>query len=133
MSSFGSKLAYLVHQRSFQVALGLWIAISVAAVVLCHGTIQLPIGPYPHKPVAMVISSRIALFFLVLELGLVGLITRRRAMPDLTARAPERRIALRETIVLWIYGALVLLVGRFVGLHYFGESMCKTNISVMPD
>ncbi len=64
MSSFGSKLAYLVHQRSFQVALGLWIAISVAAVVLCHGTIQLPIGPYPHKPVAMVISSRIAPFFL---------------------------------------------------------------------
>jgi hypothetical protein len=123
VSSFGSKLAYLVRQRSFQVALGLWIAMSVAAVALCHGTIQLPIGPHPDKPVAMVISSWIALFFLVLELGLVGLITRQRAMPDLAARAPERSIALRETIVLWIYGALVLLVGRFVGLHFFGESI----------
>ena len=43
MSSFGSKIGYFVRQRSFQVALALWVVISVAAVALCHGTMPLPI------------------------------------------------------------------------------------------
>jgi hypothetical protein len=123
VTSFDSKLGYLVRQRSFQVALVFWVAISIAAVALCNGTMPLPIGPHPDKPAAMVISSSIALLFLVLEVGLVGLITRQRAMPDLGARAPERSAALRETVSLWLYGASVLLVGRFVGLHYFGEGI----------
>jgi len=123
LSSFGSRLGYLVRQRSFQVALALWVSISAAAVALCHGTMPLPIGPHPGAPVAMVISSSIALIFLVLEAGLVALITRRRPMPDLAARAPERGVALRETVGLVIYGAIVLAVGRVVGLHYFGAGI----------
>jgi hypothetical protein len=123
MSSFSSNLGYLVRQRSFQVSLIFWVAISVAAVALCHGTMPLLIGPHPGKPVAMVISSSIALVFLVLEAGLVALITRRRPMPDLAVRAPERSIALRESVWLWIYGAIVLVAGRFLGLRYFGEGI----------
>jgi hypothetical protein len=97
--------------------------ISVAALPLCHGTMPLPIGPHPGEPAAMVISSSIALLTMVLEIGLVALITRRRALPDLAARAPERSVALRETIALWLYGALVLLAGRFIGLYFFGEAI----------
>jgi hypothetical protein len=117
VSSFGSKLAYLIRQRSFQVALGLWIAISLAAVALSHGTIQLPIGPHPDKPVAMVISSWIALFFLVLELGLVGLITRQRAVPDLAARARAQYRVARDN--------------RFVDIRRFGASgraLCRPTL-----
>jgi hypothetical protein len=124
MSTLGSKLGYAVRQRSFQIALAVWIAISIAAVVLCQGTMPLPIGPHLGPPVAMVISSWIALIFLALEVWLVAFIARRRAMPDLAARAPaDRSIALRETLGLWFYGAIVLLVGRFVGLHYFGAGI----------
>jgi hypothetical protein len=123
MSSFGSRLGFLIRQRSFQVALALWVLISVAALPLCHGTMPLPIGPHPGAPAAMVISSSIALIFMVLEIGLVALITLRRELPDLAARAPERSVALRETIVLWLYGTLVLLAGRFVGLHFFGAGI----------
>jgi hypothetical protein len=124
MSEFASKLGYVVRQRSFLVALFLWVAISVAAILLCDGTVPLPIGPQPAKPVPMVISGWIALAFLVLEAGLIALITRRRAVPDLAARAPsERSVALRETLGLWIYGAIVLVAGRFVGLHYFGAGI----------
>jgi hypothetical protein len=123
MNSLGSRLGFLIRQRSFQVALALWVLISVAAVLLCHGTMPLPIGPHPGQPAAMAISSSIALIFMVLEIGLVALITRRRALPDLAARAPERSVALRETIALWLYGALVLLAGRFIGLHFFGEGI----------
>jgi hypothetical protein len=123
MSSSGTGLGFLIRQRSFQVALALWVLISVAAVALCHGTMPLPIGPHPGKPAAMVISSSIAVIFMVLEIGLVALIARRRALPDLAERAPERSVALRETIALWLYGAVVLLAGRFIGLHFFGESI----------
>ncbi|MGA8407619.1 MAG: hypothetical protein WB680_10620 [Candidatus Acidiferrales bacterium] len=112
-----------MRQRSFQIALALWVLISVAAVQLCHGTMPLPIGPHPGKPAAMVIFSSIALVFLVLEIGLVALITRRRPMPDLAGRAPERGVALREAVLLWIYGAAVLLAGRFIGLHFFGAGI----------
>jgi hypothetical protein len=110
MSSSGTGLGFLIRQRSFQVALAL-------------GTMPLPIGPHPGKPAAMVISSSIAVIFMVLEIGLVALIARRRALPDLAERAPERSVALRETIALLLYGALVLLAGRFIGLHFFGEGI----------
>ena len=53
-----------------------WLAISVAAVMLCRGT--MPIGPHLDKPVAIVIPSSIALVFLVVEIGLVALNTRAR-------------------------------------------------------
>jgi hypothetical protein len=124
MGELASKLGYVVRQRSFLLALFLWVLISVGAVVLCQGTMPLPIGPHPGKPLPMVIFSSIALVFLVLEIWLVAFITRRRPMPDLAARAPaERRVALHETLGLWIYGAIVLVVGRFVGLHYFGAGI----------
>ncbi|MFZ3218226.1 MAG: hypothetical protein WA192_19415 [Candidatus Acidiferrales bacterium] len=123
MAKFGSKLGYLIRQRNLQIALILWVLISLAALALCRGTMPLPIGPHPQKPAVLVISSSIALLFLVLEAGLVALITRRRPLPDLSERAPDRAIALRETAALWIYGAIVLLAGRFIGLHYFGEGI----------
>jgi hypothetical protein len=120
---FGSKVSYLIRQRSFQIALVLWVFISLTAVALCHGTMPLPIGPHPGLPSAMVIFSSIALVFLVLEIGLVALITRRRPIPDLAERAPERGVALRETLLLWIYGVVVLLAARVIGLHFFGEGI----------
>lgn len=124
MSKLASSLRYVIRQRSVWVALALWIAISLGVVTLSGGTMPLPIGPHPDKPLAMVVSSWIALVFLLLEAWLVAFIARRRPMPDLAARAPaERSVALRETLGLWIYGAMVLLVGRFVGLHYFGAGI----------
>jgi hypothetical protein len=123
MSSFGARAGYFVRQRSFQVALILWLGISVAMVALCHGTMPLAMGPHPQTPVAFVIGSQVSLALLILLIGLVGLIARRRPMPDLAARAPERSTALRETIGLWIYCSIVLVAGRFIGLHYFGAGI----------
>src|ERR1700691_6783618 len=123
MAQFGSKLGYLIRQRSLQVALLLWVLICLGTLWLCHGTMPLPIGPHPDRPAAQLISSSIAIVFLVLEAGLVALITRRRPLPDLAERAPERAVALRETVFLWIYAAVVLMAGRFIGIHYFGEAI----------
>jgi hypothetical protein len=83
----------------------------------------LQIGPHPGNPLALVISSSITLLFFILELGLIAFITRKRAIPNLADRAPDRHIALRETIALWLYGAAVLFAGRFLGLYLFGEAI----------
>jgi hypothetical protein len=123
VAQFGSKLGYLIRQRSLQVALLLWALISLGTLWLCQGTMPLQIGPGAVNPRAQVIFSSIALAFLVLEAGLVALITRRRPVPDLAERAPERAVALRETVCLWIYAGMVLLAGRFIGIHYFGEAL----------
>jgi hypothetical protein len=122
-TSSTAKIGYLFRQRSLQVALVIWLVLSLAALALCRGTMPLRIGPHPPRPLELVISSSIALLFLMLEAGLIALITRNRPMPNLAERSPERNKALRETIALWVYGASVLLVGRFIGLHLFGDGI----------
>lgn len=111
-----------MQQRSFQVAFLLWVLISVLAVALCHGRVPLP-GLHAATPAAQVISSSISLVILLILIGIVALLARHRPMPDLVQRAPERAIAVRETVVLWCYGAIVILAARFIGLHFFGEGI----------
>lgn len=95
--------------------------------MLCQGPrgvpLNLPASQLKQTPLAHVIDSWVALVFLVLECGLVLLFTRRRPWPDLAQRAPQRSIALREMAVLWIYGAVVLLAGRWLGFHIFGAGI----------
>jgi hypothetical protein len=85
--------------------------------------LNLPPSQLRKTPAAQVIGSWLALIFLVLECGLVLLLTRRRPWPDFTPRAPQRSIALRETIGLWVYAAIVLLAGRWLGFHTFGAGI----------
>jgi len=92
--------------RSLSVAVVLWVLLSVCGLAL-------------HLS-ANVFSSTRVLGLFVLEIWLVAGLTRRRPWPDLAARAPERAVALRETIAVWIYGAGVLVAGRVIGLHLFG-------------
>jgi hypothetical protein len=70
-----------------------------------------------------VLNNSIGLFMIVLLVGIVSLLARHRAFPDLAERAPERSIALRETIAMWFYGAVVLFAGRIIGQHFFGEGI----------
>jgi hypothetical protein len=123
--TFGSGLRSVARQRSIWIALLLWMGLCVAYVGLCHGKdpLNFTAKVLEQPPAVQVISSSIALVFFVLEIGLVCLLTRRRAWPDLAQRAPERAIALRETVALWIYGAIVMLAGRYLGLHLFGEGI----------
>lgn len=122
--TFGPQLKGVMRQRSLQIALLLWILLSVAAVVLCRGGVPLNRPDVNHIPVTeQVILSDISLFVLLLWMGLVWLLTRRRALPDLAERAPERRVALWETAGLWIYAATVLAAGQWLGLRLFGEGI----------
>lgn len=122
------NLRWLVRQRSLWVALLLWTLLGLAFVMLCHGPrgtvpLNLPPSQLRNSPVAQVIGGWLALIFLVLECDLVLLLTRRRLWPDLSLRAPQRSITLRETISLSIYAAIVLLAGQWLGFHTFGSGI----------
>jgi hypothetical protein len=122
------KLRWLFRQNSLWVALLIWTLLGLAFIGLCHGPRGVvPLNLPPHQlrqtPLAQVIGSWLALIFLVLECGVVFLLTRRRSWPDLAQRAPQRSIALRETIAVWAYAAIVLLAGRWLGFHTFGAGI----------
>ena len=110
----GSTLRHLARQRSLQIALLLWVLLSAAGAALGQG------APWVNSQVEL---GSIALVVLLLEIGVVALLTRRRPILDLGQRAPERAEALREVIGLWLYGAIVLVAGRFIGLHFFGQGI----------
>lgn len=123
-NSPASRVSYLVRQPSLWIALLVWCLLSAAAIVLCRNGVPLDRPELATTPpVTDVLNNSIGLFSIILLIGIVHLLARRRSFPNLAERAPERSIALRETLVMWIYGAIVLLAGRFIGQHSFGEGI----------
>jgi hypothetical protein len=116
------KIQRLLRQRSFQIALLLWVLISAVAVALCRGQVPLA-GLHAGTPVAQVIASSVSLVILLVLIGVIALMARHRPIPDLAQRAPAYPVALRETIAMWVYGGIVLALGRIIGLHFFGEGI----------
>lgn len=121
-------LTNLSRQRAVQWFTVLYIVALVAIIGLSAN----------GMPVQLVGASRIAtvFFFLVgmlvylLHIALVYLVTRHRALPDWNARAPERSIAIRQTIWLWGYALVILIVlgGWFkIGLHLPGTIFEPTH------
>jgi hypothetical protein len=118
------RIKYLVRQPSLVIALAIWIILSAAAILLCRNGVPLDrpeLAALP--PVTAVLNNSIGLFSIILLVGVVAFLARRRPFPNLAERAPDRRIALRETWALWTYGAVVLFAGRIIGQHYFGEGI----------
>jgi hypothetical protein len=113
-SSFGSTLQSLLRQRSLWIALLLWILLSAGGAVLGRGIAW---------AAPAVSGSSVSLILILILIGVVALLTRRRPILDLGRRAPECAVALKEVVALWIYGAIVLVTGRIAGLHFFGEGI----------
>jgi hypothetical protein len=60
-------------------------------------------------------APSITLVEIFVLMGLVYLLTRRRIIPDMAARVPERRVALRETLLLIAYAATGQVGGWVLG------------------
>lgn len=99
----------------------LWVLCAILTELLGHGHL-------PFLCPALAGLGRAEIFFLPLiglgwvlfELLVIYLVTRRRAVPDMASRVPSRAVAWREMLVLITYGAAVLVAGQFVG-HAFGR------------
>lgn len=121
----------LLRNRSIQLAVIGWVAANLAALALAD-------WPLPfHRPglsdrsvVDEVLAANVALLEVLLLIGVVHLLTRRRTAPDVAARAPERALAARETLLLLAYGVLGLLggllLGRLLGWNAFGFHLAGT-------
>jgi hypothetical protein len=105
---------WVVRQRALYVAILLWLLLSGVGLLLSRHT------PWFR---GLVMSSSEYLVLVVLMFGLVVLLTRKRPMIDLAQRAPEGSIARRETLAMWAYAAVVMVGGRLIGQHFFGEGI----------
>jgi hypothetical protein len=120
-----SWLTRLLRERSVQIAIAVWIAASLAVFPLCAD------GTFPlNRPALAKLSLRFQVIvpivgaaFVFLQMGIAYLLTRRRTVPNMANRAPAEAVARREVLVLWAYGAIVLLVGRWLGIRLFGEGI----------
>ena len=119
-----SRIKYLLRQPSLWIALVVWFLLSAAAILLCRNGVPLDRPELAATPpITDVLNNSVGLFSIILLIGIVSLLARRRPLPNLAERAPERGIALRETLAMWVYGAIVLFAGHILGQHYFGEGI----------
>ena len=119
-----SRIKYLVRQPSLWIALLMWCLLSAAAMLLCRNGVPLDRPELDGvPPVTEVLNNSVGLSMIILFVGIVAFLARRRPSPNLAERAPEQGIALRETLAMWIYGAVVLFAGRIIGQHFFGEGI----------
>jgi len=117
--SRGNWLSRILRDRIVELGLLVWVGFAAAIPFLAHGAIPfdqpaLANVPYQMRVGIFIFSMPIALIFISITWAL----TRRRTV-DIASRAPERAVALRETVGLLIYGAVVLIAGQFVG-HLLG-------------
>jgi hypothetical protein len=105
----------LLCDKFVWLGLAVWAVFSAAIPFLAHGSI-----PFDQPWLAsMRYSMRVAVWIIgpVFALTIIGVtfaLTHHRVV-EVGARAPERAVALGETIGLLIYGALVLIAGLFLG------------------
>src|ERR1700678_3906614 len=107
-------IGWVVRQRALYVAILLWL-------LLCG--VGLLISRHTPSYRGLVTGSSKYLVLVMLMFGLVALLTRKRPVIDLAQRAPERYMARRETLAMWAYVAVVMVAGRLIGQHLFGEGL----------
>jgi len=114
-------------ERSLWLAVMLWIAAIAAILPLCggmHGKLPFNRPVLANVPLAaQVIVQAISPLPPLVLMVVTYFLTRRRTVPDMSARAPSAPTALRETLLLWLYGAAVLVVGQLLGRRLFGEGI----------
>jgi hypothetical protein len=111
-----SLMRGIAGHRGVQIAVALWLCANAAALWLADGSL-----PFDRPAVArlsfavQMVAPSITLLEIFVLMGLVVLLTRRRAIPDMAARAPERRVALRETTLVLAYATLGQVGGWIAG------------------
>jgi hypothetical protein len=115
-ASLGSVLQSIVSHRGVQTAVALWVFGYAVVLWLADGSLPFDRPAVAKLPFALQMAApSITLIEVCVLMVLVFLLTRRRFIPDMAARAPDRRVALRETILVLTYAALGQVGGWIVG------------------
>jgi hypothetical protein len=120
----GNWFSRLLRERSVRVAIALSIAASFAVVALSGAKSPLDRPRLGNVPaIAEAIGPLVVLAFVFVQITVTFFLTRRRIVPNMADRAPAASAARGEVIVLWIYAAIVMLAGRWIGQGLFGEGI----------
>lgn len=135
------RLPALLHRRSVQAAIAGWAATNIALVVVSAGHLPFHASTLAEPPaLAAVLKADAMLLEVFALMVVVALLTRRRPVPDLAARAPARPEAGRETAAVLVYGVVAMaggyLLGHAFGWHAFGfhldNMVIRTGTPVVP-
>jgi hypothetical protein len=126
-----SVLRAVVNHRGVRIAVASWVVGYLVVLWLAHGSLPFDRPAVAHLPfasqMAQPIMGMIEIFALMV---LAFLLTRKRVIPDMAARAPERRVALRETVLVLAYAALgqvgAWIVGPVLGSRPFSFHLAGT-------
>jgi hypothetical protein len=109
-------LQAIVSHRGAQIAVILWVTGYIVVLWLAHGSLPFDRPAVTRLPFALQLAmptiGMIEIFFLM---AVTFLLTRTRTIPDMAARAPERRAALRETVGVLAYATLGQIGGWVAG------------------
>lgn len=98
------------------IAAGLWLVGYAVALGLARGHLPFDRPAVARLPFALQMAAPcITLVEIFVLTGLVLLLTRRRVIPDMLARTPVHRVALRETLLLLGYAAAGQVGGWVLG------------------
>lgn len=115
-TSLGAALRPIIGHRGVRAAAALWVAAYVAVLLLAHGSLPFDRPAVARRPFAVQMAApTIGMAQIFVLMALTFILTRKRAIPDMAARAPERRVALREALLLLGYAALGQAGGWIVG------------------
>jgi len=116
-SSYGGRLARAtVLNPVGQAAIAAWIAANIAVLVLANGFLPFDRPALAGLPfAAQMAAPSIGLIEIFALMGVVWWMTRRRTVPDMAARAPQRRIAARETALVLTWAMLGQAGGWILG------------------
>jgi hypothetical protein len=112
----GSWWRRLARERSVRIAVVAWLVAYVLILLIARGHLPFHRPAMADSPFAIqVLSPWVAMLEVLVLIAVVYGLTRRRVPPDVAARAPERPVALRETLFLVGYGVAGLLGGLLLG------------------
>jgi len=111
-----SVLRAVVHHRGVQVAVASWVVGYLVVLWLAQGSLPFDRPAVAHLPFASQMAQpTIGMIEIFALMVLTFFLTRKRVIPDMAARAPERRVAYRETVLVLAYAALGQVGGWIVG------------------
>jgi hypothetical protein len=111
-----SVLRAIVRHRGVQATAILWVVAYVLVLWLARGSLPFDRPAVARLPFTVQIAApTVTMIEIFMLMALTFFLTRKRIIPDMAARAPERREALRETILVLCYGALGQAGGWILG------------------
>lgn len=110
------QLRAIVNHRGVQIAAALWIASYGVVLWLAHGSLPFNRPAVNQLPFSVQLAApSVTLIEIFALMAVTFLITRRRVIPDMTARTPDRQATKKETFWLLTYAMLGQAGGWILG------------------